>query len=372
MVQLKKSRGKSLVTQLTDILLEEIRSGHLSPGDKIPSERALTKLYGVSRATARNAILGLVSRGVVNRAVGSGSYVARDLDIDAATAAQTGTIGFLVGRQHVPVRSIQDDFYYYRVMEGIQGELRSAKRHLIFSYLDDDETENRGIVADIGRKVDGLLLAETGSAELVWQIEQLGLPCVLINPSIDDIDQRFDSLSVNNMSGAHKAIKYLLGLGHRAIGCIRGPRSSLPARDRYDGYVRALAEAGIDVVESQVIQVDGWTINDGSVAAKTLIERAPHITALFCASDTLAIGAMAGLKDVRRIPEELSVVGFDDTTLSSHSTPPLTTVHSPTLELGRQAGRQIVQRIHSPSLPVTRVLLSPELTIRESCRPVPQ
>ena len=75
---------------------------------------------------------------------------------------------------------------------------------------------------------------------------------------------------------------------------------------------------------------------------------------------------------MRRIPEELSVVGFDDTTLSSHSTPPLTTVHSPTLELGRQAGRQIVQRIHSPSLPVTRVLLSPELTIRESCRPVPQ
>ncbi|HEY9594241.1 MAG TPA: GntR family transcriptional regulator [Spirochaetia bacterium] len=370
MVQLEKRRDTTLVMQLTDILLEQIRTGHLAPGDKIPSERELTKLYGVSRATARNTILGLAGRGVVNRAIGSGSYITRDLDIDAITTAKNGTVGFLVGRQRVPVRSIQDDFYYYRVMEGIQGELHAAKKHLIFSYLDDDESENRSIVEELARKVDGLLLAETGSRELVSHVGRLGLPCVLINPSIDDIEQRYDSLSVNNMSGAHKVVRYLLGLGHRAIGCIRGPRSSLAARDRYDGYVRALGEEGIDAEEALVLQVDGWTVDDGNAAARTLIARAPRITALFCASDTLAIGAIAGLKDLRRIPEELSIVGFDDTTLSSHSTPPLTTVHSPTLDLGRQAGRQILQRIRSSSLPVTRVLLSPELTVRESCRPL--
>ena len=142
---------------------------------------------------------------------------------------ETGTIAFLVGRQHVPVRDIQDDFYYYKVMEGIQGELRGSRLHLLFSYLDDDDGENRAIVAGLEGKVDGVLLAEAGSSTLVNDIHDRGLPCVLINPSIDDIDQRFDSLSVNNRSGAHKAIAYLIGLGHRRIGCA-GP--SPPSRRR--------------------------------------------------------------------------------------------------------------------------------------------
>ena len=202
-----------------------------------------------------------------------------------------------------------------------------------------------------GKKFDGILLAETGSHDLVRQIEQLGLPCVLINPSIDDIDQFFDSFCVNNLSGAHKAIKYLVGLGHRTIGCIRGPRSSLPANDRFEGYARALSEAGIALDPSLVAQVDGWTMDEGSAAAHTLVMQAPHMSALFCASDTLAIGAMSGVKDLRAVPQELSIVGFDDTTLSSHSTPPLTTVHSPTRDLGRQAGKQIVLRIRNHALP---------------------
>jgi LacI family transcriptional regulator len=367
MDQLIKRQDKSLVDQLKEILLDQIKTGQLVAGDKIPSERELTRLYKVSRTTARNTILGLVNLGVVTRTVGSGSYIAKDFDANKAESRETGTIGFLVGRQHVPVRNIQDDFYYYRVMEGIQAELRASKRHLIFSYLDDDERENGEIVSDLGRKVDGFLLAETSSNDLVDQIVQLGLPCVLINPSIDDIDQRFDSLSVNNMSGAHKATKYLLGLGHRKIGCMRGPRSSLPARDRFEGYLKALSEFGVSFAEDLVIQVDGWTVDDGSIAAQTLMRQASDMTALFCASDTLAIGAAAGLKNLRRIPEELSIVGFDDISLASHSSPPLTTVHSPTLDLGKQACRQILSRMRNRSLPVTKVLLSPELKIRESC-----
>jgi LacI family transcriptional regulator len=371
MNQLVRRVDRTLANQLKDIILEQISAGKLRPGGKIPSERELTKLYGVSRATARNTILALANEGLVTRAVGSGTYVAAGVDLSAASASETGTIGLLVGRQHVPVRSIQDDFYYYKVMEGIQGELRASRRHLLFSYLDDDERENKEIVAGLQGKVDGVLLAEASSNSLVGEIHERGLPCVLINPSIDDIDQRFDSLSVNNRSGAHKAIAYLIGIGHRRIGCLRGPAASLAAQDRFDGYLKALAEKGTPHDENLVVPLDGWTMNDGAAGIQTLMARAPDITAVFCASDTLAIGAMAGVKGRRKIPEQLSVVGFDDISLSSHSVPPLTTVHSPTFDLGKQAGRQLLNRIRNRSLLVTRVLLSPELKVRESCSEIP-
>ena len=367
MKQLVRRPDRSLVKQLKDLILEQIRTGKLAPGDKVPSERELTLLYGVSRATARNTILGLANDGLVTRTVGSGTYVAADARLDGATASETGTIGFLVGRQHVPVRSIQDDFYYYKVMEGIQGALRESRRHLLFSYLDDDDRENREIVTGLEGKVDGVLLAEASSNSLVGEIHERGLPCVLINPSVDDIDQRFDSLSVNNRSGAHKAIAYLIGLGHRRIGCLRGPTASLAAQDRFDGYLRALAENGIPFDDTLVVPLDGWTSQVGSEGIRVLMDKAPGITAVFCASDTLALGAMAGVKGVRKVPEELSVIGFDDISLSSHSAPPLTTVHSPTFDLGKQAGKQLLNRIRNRGLLVTRVLLSPELKVRESC-----
>lgn len=360
---------RTLVDQLKDVLLEQIRTGKLAPGDKVPSERELTRLYGVSRATARNTILALANAGLVTRTVGSGTYVAEGVDMSGATAAETGTIGFLVGRQHVPVRNIQDDFYYYKVMEGIQGELRNSRRHLLFSYLDDDEQENLATVEGLQGKVDGLLLAEAASSNLAADIHERGLPCVLINPSIDDIDQRFDSFSVNNRSGAHKAMSYLISLGHRRVGCLRGPVASLAAQDRFEGYCRALEENGIRFDGSLVVPLDGWTSQDGADGIRTLLAQAPDLSAVFCASDTLALGAMVGSRALRKVPEELSVVGFDDISLSSHASPPLTTVHSPTFDLGKQAGRQLLNRIRNRSLLVTRVLLSPELKVRESCAP---
>ena len=367
MHQIQKRKNRTLARQLRDIILEQIRNGQLGPGDKIPSERDLTRIYGVSRATVRNTILGLASEGMVRREVGSGTYVAEDLGLDKTSASETGLIGLLVGRQHVPVRNIQDDFYYYKVMEGIQAEMKASRRHLLFSYLDDDERDNARIVAGLEGKVDGVLFAEVVSTALVQEALERGFPCVLINPSIDDIDQRFDSFAVNNRSGAHKAITYLLGLGHRRIGCLRGPSASQAAQDRFDGYRVALAEARIPFEARRVEEVDGWTAEDGADAARSLLARCPDLTALFCASDTLALGATSAVGGAASVPARLSVIGFDDISLSSHSVPPLTTVHSPTFELGRQAGRQLLARIRNSSLLVTRVLLSPELVVRQSC-----
>ncbi len=367
MDKLFRRTDRTLAQQLRDILMDQVRTGRLRPGDKVPSERELTRAYGVSRATVRNTILGLAAEGLVTRTVGSGTYIAEDIKANEAAETETGTIGLLVGRQHVPVQSIRDDFYYYKVMEGIQAEMKASRRHLLFSYLDDDERENAQIVSGLEGKVDGVLLAEAASSALVQHVHERRLPCVLINPSIDDIDQRFDSLGVNNRSGAHKALAHLIGLGHRRIGCLRGPASSQAAQDRFDGYRVALEEAGIPFDPGRVVVVQGWTREEGASAARALLGQSPDLTALFCASDTLALGALSGLGDAIKVPQDLSIIGFDDITLSSHSAPALTTVHSPTFELGRQAGRQLLARIRNRSLLVSRVLLSPELVVRQSC-----
>ena len=367
MNKLVRKPNRTLAQQLRDILVEQIRNGMLRPGDKVASERELTRQYGVSRATVRNTVLGLAAEGLVTRSVGSGTYVVPDAGTRAALEGETGTIGLLVGRQHVPVHRIRDDFYYYKVMEGVQVELAASRQHLLFSYLDDDEQENARIVAGLEGKVDGVLLAEAGSSRLVEEIHARGLPCVLINPSIEDIDQRFDSLGVNNRSGAHKAIAFLAGLGHRRIGCLRGPAASQAAQDRFDGYCRALSEAGIGFDASLVVEVEGWTAEEGAAAARGLQARRRDFTALFCASDTLALGAMAVLGGAAVVPGRISVIGFDDISLASHSVPPLTTVRSPTFELGRLAGRQLLARIRNPSLLVSGVLLSPDLVTRQTC-----
>ena len=367
MPALTRKSGKTLVKQLKDALMEEIRAGRLRSGEKIPSERDLTRIYGVSRATVRNTVLALAAERIVTRAVGSGTYVNEGIDLETGGFSGIGTIGLLVGRQHVPIRNIHDDFYYYRVMEGIQQELHSSNGHMLFAYIDEDEAANAMTLTGLAGKVDGLLLAETASRGLLDKAAELDVPCVLINSSIDEVDLPFDSLGVNNRAGARKAVSYLIGLGHERIGCIRGPVSSRAANDRYEGYLHALEEAGIPRDAVEVEQARGWTTEDGIVAVAQILSRAPHLSALFCASDTLALGAIEAAAGRRNVPAELSVVGFDDISLSAHTHPPLTTVRSPTFELGQLSGRQLLKRIANRKLSITSVLLSPQLVVRESC-----
>lgn len=358
---------KAIVEQLHDILVARIKSGELSPGDKVLSERETCETYHVSRTTARNALLTLENEGFVTRIIGSGTYV-RDLRSGLKfDAASTGTIGFILCRHHYPVRTLREDYFYFDVMEGIHGHLKAKGGHLLTCYS-DKEGEDAEALAALAGKVDGVLLGEVQSEALLRDAVRIRLPCVLVNPSVDSVHFDFDTFTIDNLAGAYKAVQHLIGLGHRTIGCIQGPMDAHSARDRFEGYRRALAEAGIPFRPDLIQPTENWTIEQGVAAIQAFIARSPSTSAVFCSNDTLAVGAIKGLIGTRIVPDDVSVIGFDDYTIAAHNTPALTTMRSPSLEQGRQACAQLLNRIGGVRMPVTSVLLSPELIVRESTR----
>jgi DNA-binding LacI/PurR family transcriptional regulator len=369
LLKIDRNNDQALVRQLQDILIEQIRTGQLSPGQKVPSERELSRIYSVSRTTSRNAMLDLENKGYVTREIGSGTFVRSRAGTSQAKSEATGTIGFILCRHHYPVRNLREDYFYFAVMEGIQGELKQKGAHLLFSNYETRD-DSASAIAELAGKIDGILLAEAHAGSMIQGILEARMPCVLINPSVDHLKYNLDTVTIDNIAGAYKAVRYLVELGHTKIGCIRGPIDSMPARDRFEGYRRTLAEAGLPEHIEYSESTESWTAEDGAAAIGRMISRSPEISAVFCANDTLAIGAINGLAQTRSVPDEISVVGFDDIVIASHSSPPLTTVRSPIFELGQSACRHLLNRIDNSSLPVITLLFSPELRIRHSTRSV--
>ncbi len=176
------------------------------------------------------------------------------------------------------------------------------------------------------------------------------------------------SVDVDNVRGARGAVEHLLSLGHRRIACItNAPLVYTAAQDRYDGYRQALQDAGLPAPDELVIEA-AFDAPSGHRAMVALLDRTTF-DAVFVASDVVALGAIGALRAAGlRVPDDVSVVGFDDIPLAAYFDPPLTTVRLPAFELGQAAGRALVERIHHRTIPA-RTLLATELIVRGSTAP---
>jgi DNA-binding LacI/PurR family transcriptional regulator len=173
------------------------------------------------------------------------------------------------------------------------------------------------------------------------------------------------SVAVDNAAGAHTATQYLLGLGHRTVHHVSGPSNGLDARERIDGWRAALREVGAH--EPDVI-VGDWSARSGYETGQKLARKA-DVTAVFCSNDAIALGLIRALNEAgRRVPEDVSVIGFDDMPESGFFQPPLTTVRQDFSELGRRALGSLVDRI-SGGGPGRHVRVPAELVIRASAAP---
>jgi DNA-binding LacI/PurR family transcriptional regulator len=193
-----------------------------------------------------------------------------------------------------------------------------------------------------------------------------GFPVVL-QGSLPDLP--VTSVDVDNVAGARQAVEHLVALGHRRIACItNAPLVYTAARERLDGYRDALEAAGI-AYDDEIVTEGAFDAPSGHRAMMVLLDRA-QFDAVFVASDVVALGAIGALRETgRRIPADVSVVGFDDIPLAAFFDPPLTTVRLPAFELGQAAGRALIHRIADRATP-DRTLLPIELVIRSSTRAV--
>jgi len=216
-------------------------------------------------------------------------------------------------------------------------------------------------------QVDGMIFVAAGvNREAILQIVRNGLPLIVVDRDMGALE--LDTVATDHHFGGMAATQHLLESGHRTIACITGPSDVTPSAERVTGYRDALLQAGIPVDETLIMRGD-FHAASGYAAAMDILQREARPSAIFVCNDMMAIGAIRAANQLGlRIPEDVSIVGFDDIELALYITPPLTTVAQPKQEIGQLTVELVLERIRRPAIEARRKVLSPRLVIRDSTR----
>jgi LacI family transcriptional regulator len=275
----------------------------------------------------------------------------------------------LVMRSTHAVGLIASDFGDHNLSRFIVGAEQEARRQgysvLITSIEPDGSGGDYALPALMERRVDGILLAAPQMEDDDTVAHALGgtVPVVSLHHIPGD--------GVSTVGSDHEvmgliATRHLIAKGHRRIASIIGPRGQRVTQSRLRGYRRALEEAGL-TFDDQLVEDGNWEISDARAATVRLLERYPDITAIFSQNDTMAIGVLSALRDLgKRIPEECAVVGCDDIEMAAYMVPPLTTIHVPFYESGKEGMRLLLNVIGTGVIAAREVLLPVQLVVRAS------
>ena len=265
----------------------------------------------------------------------------------------------------------QANRFYSHVVAGIEVACRRRNLNLFYATMTVDANsyplELPRILLEENTTEGFLLLGAFLSESLRQVVARHSVPMILVDAyAIDDV---YDAVVSDNVKGAYQAVTYLIQQGHRHIAFVGShPDTSYPSiRERQIGYQQALAAAHI--AESYCANCHIIDAEEIAQATTALIEANPHITAIFAANDETAVTVMETLRSLgRHIPDDISIVGFDDIDLASRVSPPLTTMQVDKAEMGRMAVQLLINRVQYPESGLVRVVLSPRLLERDSVR----
>lgn len=252
----------------------------------------------------------------------------------------------------------------------IQDRIASTPYTLLVDYIDESEDEvRRAVQLCREKKPQGILFLGGSQEHFREPFRNISLPCVLVTGSAADLPfENLSSVTSDDALAASMAIRSLLDLGHTRIAVIGGHRDySDIARQRYHGCLLAFWERNVAFEEYQY-ETARFTYEDGYRAAKALLERVPDFTALFAMSDVMALGAVRALNDAgKRVPEDISVVGFDGLPIGEYTVPRLSTVVQSVEQLAEQSVRLLRQKIEE-NAKARHEVISVSLLMRESVR----
>jgi len=256
------------------------------------------------------------------------------------------------------------DYTFASIIEGAETEARQRGYFVITASAPDPATFATLIEQLVGsRRTEGLLVINPYIDDRYTFLPD-NVPTVLIGAH--PRDQVSSTVMLDEHSAAYMATQHLLELGHRRIAHITGPLVEDCSQDRLAGYQTALKDADIDFDPSLVVEGD-WSATSGNQALQTLKERGVHFSALFAQNDRMAVGAIYALRNLgQNVPQEVSVIGFDDMPLASYFDPPLTTICHDVFCTGCEAARLLIQALEQPGLPPQQTYLPAELIIRQS------
>ena len=323
------------------------------------ADRANVSIATVSRVLNKNPRVSAQTRARVAK-------VAHELGYQPHPSAQS-----LARRQSSLVSAVipmVTNYFFMEVLRGLQDRLGKSEFDLLVYSARTMEEVGAQLDRALhrGRSAGVLLFSSPLREQQLSRMRRSGQPIILV----DCFHPEFDSVSIDNEQGGYLAARHLIEVGRSRIGLIMAHPGSVPAHERFRGYVRALAESGIESREEYVVASDdeefhGYTESDGRDAMERLLRADPAPDAVFSTSDVQALGALSALRDAGlHVPEDVAVVGFDDIRLSEYIG--LTTLRQPMYELGRLATEKLLTRIAEPDRIPTHTVFSPHLVMRAS------
>jgi DNA-binding LacI/PurR family transcriptional regulator len=258
-------------------------------------------------------------------------------------------------------------------LEIIMGVEQVAREHglaLVMSEMQGRRIPGRGWIEGVlARRPTGVIAVFSDLSESMRaQLRTRGIPFVVVDPTGEPLHDT-PSIGATNWNGGLAATRHLLGLGHRRIGVICGPEHILCSRARLDGYRAAMDEAGVPI-DPDLIRHGAFHVKDGVKEGRALLRLPDRPTAIFAGNDPQAFGVYQAAREARlHIPEDLSVVGFDDLPVASWVGPPLTTIRQPLVQMAVTAARLVLTLAKGEQPSQTRIELATELIVRESTAP---
>ena len=324
--------------------------------NKLPGERTLARDLGYSYMTIRKAIENLVAEGVLYKVPTKGTYVADRKQ----RKTKTGTIGYFLDHR---IAGGLSSPYYSMIFNALEKE--TSRNGCALIYFSDNDPAN---LRKVYKKLDGIIASCFPRVESLIQEIKEQVPIVAIDNSA--ADKTIPSIIIDNFSAQSSAVDHLCALGHERIGIMTGLEDSDVGNNRYAGYQGGLNKNGIDTDPALVFR-GNYTFGSGVSGVDYFLSLEQRPTAIVCANDSMALGAMNRLyqQDVK-VPDELSVVGFDDIDIASQIVPPLTTIKVPVDEIAERAFGMLKILIEGKEVENRHVALVAKLVVRGTTREV--
>jgi GntR family transcriptional regulator, arabinose operon transcriptional repressor len=349
--------------QIYDALKQAITSGTYQRGQRLPSESELVKSFGASRLTVNRALRELQLGGIIDRRVGSGSYV-------SGAVSQGYTFGLLIPE-------LGQTEIFEPICRGM-AELELDEPHVLLwgksptNSRDVEKQAHESCQQWIAKKVSGVFFApleytpekDTINIRIAELFEEAGIPLVLIDRDIVAYPERsrHDVVSIDNRRAAVVLTRHMLDAGCKRLIFIGRVESAPSCIARAAGFRDALLDASLDCPSEVVRHLDP---SDTAEIRRVIKETDPD--GIVCSNDFTAAHVMRGLEDLRlSVPDDVRVAGFDDVKYASLLSVPLTTVHQPCAELGAAAVRLMNERLKNPDMPARDVILNFKLMVRAS------
>jgi DNA-binding LacI/PurR family transcriptional regulator len=346
--------------------------GRLRTGDRVPTLEDVARVAGVSRATVSRVINGIRNvdpqlHEVVWHAVGQTGYVPNRLARSLVTR-RTGTVSLVVSDSETHdddpfMGRFFADPYFGRVVGGLMSVLRTAGVQLGLQMVGTEQQRVR-LVGDLrnGQADGAVVLSLPAHDPLPRMLTDAGVPAVMIGRPAEPVPINYVDLA--NDTGGSLAADHLVGRGCQLIGMISGPPDVPASTDRISGFRRSMARHGHAWVP---LASGNFTQDSGERAMRELLAQHPGVDGVFVANDLMALGALTALRAAgRRVPDDVKVVGFDDSSAAVAASPALTTVRHPLEDMAAESARLLLSHVEDRDLRVSSVIYEPELVVRQS------